>query len=224
MKLKIILFFLFCIITNAQSLYNKQLYGYNGKLKVMTSYLYENQDLEKQFDPKSYKSKTVSNFNGQGELIETNREIKSTDKIYSFRSEYFLSKDQVLQLRYDNEGKLTDSISYTKVNKNLWLIKGKEIGSQINTLGEQVLDNYGRDLSSKYSDYENTKIVDNFSNVNILENNLIVKTLSKSYNGEVTEFYEYSDFDENSNPKKIMIFGSDKKKIKKIIIREITYY
>ena len=42
MKLKIIIFFLFCTIVNAQSLYNKHLYGYKGKIKSVISYDYEN--------------------------------------------------------------------------------------------------------------------------------------------------------------------------------------
>lgn len=224
MKLKIIFFFLFSIIINSQSLYNKQLYGYNGKIKHLTSYLYENQDFTKKIDSTSYKSKTISLFSEQGELIETKRDIKSSNKIYTFKSKYISNKDEVLQLRYDKENKLTDSISYTKINKNFWKIYGKNIGSQIITFGEQVLDDFGRDLSSKYTDYENKKVIETFSYENILENNLIVKTVTNLNNQEIVEFYKYSNFDENSNPKKIVIFGSDKKKVKKIIVMEFTYY
>lgn len=224
MKLKVIFFFLFSIIINSQSLYNKQLYGYNGKIKHLTSYLYENQDFTKKIDSTSFKSKTISLFSEQGELIETKRDIKSSNQIYTFKSKYISNKDEVLQLRYDIENKLTDSISYTKINKNFWKIYGKNVGSQIITFGEQVLDNFGRDLSSKYTDYENKKVIETFSYENILENNLIVKTVTYLNNQEIVEFYEYSNFDENSNPKKIIIFGSDKKKVKKIIIREFTYY
>ena len=224
MKLKIIIFFLFCTIVNAQSLYNKHLYGYKGKIKHLTSYLYENEDFTKKTDSTSYKSKTISLFNEQGELIETKRDIKSSNQFYTFKSKYISNKDQVLQLRYDMEDKLTDSISYTIINNNFWKIYGKKVGPQIITFGEQVLDDFGRDLSSKYTDYENKKVIETFSYENILENNLIVKTVTRFDNKEIVEFYEYSNFDENNNPKKIVIFGHDKKKIKKIIVREFTYY
>ena len=103
-------------------------------------------------------------------------------------------------------------------------IYGKKVGSQIITLGDQVLDDFGRDLSSKYTDFENKKVIGTFSYVNILKNNLIIKTVTNFENEEVIEFYEYSNFDKNNNPQKIIIFESDKKKIKKIIIREFTYY
>ena len=224
MKLKIIIFFLFCTIINAQSLYNKQLYGYKGKIKSVISYVYENIDFTKNIEATSYKYKTKSIFDEQGELTETNRDIKSSNQIYTFKSKYISNKDQVLQLRYDIENKLTDSISYTKINKNFWKIDGNNVGLQIITFGEQVLDDFGRDLSSKYTDYENKKVIKTFSYENILENNLIVKTLTNINNQEIVEFYEYSNFDENTNPKKIVIFGSDKKKVKKIIVREFTYY
>ena len=222
--MKIIFFFLFCTTINAQSLYNKQLYGYKGKIKSVTSYVYEDQDFTKSIESTSYKSKTKSIFDEKSELTETNREIKSSNQIYTFKSKYISNKDKVLQLIYDTDEKLTDSISYIKENENFWKIYGKKVGSQIITLGDQVLYDFGRDLSSKYTDFENKKVIGTFSYVNILKNNLIIKTVTNFENEEVIEFYEYSNFDKNNNPQKIIIFESDKKKIKKIIIREFTYY
>lgn len=224
LKISIVILFLFCTIINAQSLYSKNLYGYNGKLRNVTSYLFENQNFKNNLDLQSYKSKTILSFNELGELFESKRDIKSSNKIYSFKSEYISKKDEVLQLRYDFEKKLTDSILYKKVDKNLYKINGRKMNSEIKTSGEQILNEFGRDLSSKYIDYENSKIVGSFSYENILEKNLIVKSITKVDNQNIIEFYEYSNFDENNNPQKIVIFDSDKKTIKKIIFREFKYY
>ena len=46
-KISVLILILFCVILNAQSLYNTKLYGFNGIVKTVTSYEYENQDLKK---------------------------------------------------------------------------------------------------------------------------------------------------------------------------------
>lgn len=223
-KYSIILLFSLYAIISAQSFYNKNLYGYNGKVRNVTSYLFEKQNFKNKLDLQSYKSKTVLSFNELGELFESKRDIKSSNRIYSFKSEYISKKDEVLQLNYDFENKLTDSISYIKSSKNLYKINGKKIGSAITTTGEQSINEFGRDLSSKYIDYEKSKVVGSFSHENILENNLIIKSITKADDQEIIEFYEYSNFDANNNPQKIVILDFDKRTIKKVIIREFKYY
>ena len=113
-KISVLILILFCVILNAQSLYNTKLYGFNGIVKTVTSYEYENQDLKKE----NYKSKTMLYFNTSGELTKSIRDIKSSDRIYTFNSTFISAKNKVFQLRYDYDSKLSDSITYEKIHKN----------------------------------------------------------------------------------------------------------
>ena len=133
-KISVLILILFCVILNAQSLYNTKLYGFNGIVKTVTSYEYENQDLKKE----NYKSKTMLYFNTSGELTKSIRDIKSSDRIYTFKSTFISAKNKVFQLRYDYDSKLSDSITYEKINKNLYSIHGKEIETNIKTIGKHI--------------------------------------------------------------------------------------
>lgn len=219
-KISVLILILFCVILNAQSLYNTKLYGFNGIVKTVTSYEYENQDLKKE----NYKSKTMLYFNTSGELTKSIRDIKSSDRIYTFKSTFISAKNKVFQLRYDYDSKLSDSITYEKINKNLYSIHGKEIETNIKTIGKQFIDDFGRDLSSNYEYYDGSKIIEKYSYRNILENNLVTKYINNFDGKLVTENLKYYEFDENKNPTKILFFELDDKSTKKIIIREFTYY
>mgnify|MGYP000747591455 CR=1 FL=1 len=112
MKLKIIIFFLFCTIVNAQSLYNKHLYGYKGKIKHLTSYLYENEDFY-HIQPYTY----VPYLNYDNKVIDRKIEFrghKFSKKIYTpyyFKEDFF--KEENIKYRYSD-------ITFNEIN-NLFL-------------------------------------------------------------------------------------------------------
>lgn len=223
------------LLTQFQTLFSqtdKAAYGFHGKVKQVTYYIYNDCQIDStqiwHEDLCPLSAIRTMYFDKNGNIFKSIDEVYTNGVKEKFLTEYNLGNNQLksyIRFRFGTKDVIEDVKFKWSIDRRHCTFKG--IGISTFSEGTRMLNIKNREIGGSYSTRtKKGKILLNESYINEIDSfDILIKTkYLNEEKGDYTILYTYKNFDENKNALQVILKFEESRKIQRFIRKEFEYY